>query len=82
MYHGYYPIRCLIETLKNISKIQKLSEAEIKKMEEEEQEYLKSEKHAAWEKKYNEREDDDIFKFEADPEGWKLWHETLDLKKE
>ena len=51
-------------------------------MKEEEEEYKKSEKYAEWEKQYNEREDDDIFKYDPDPEGWQKLFETVDLKQE
>ena len=40
-------------------------------MKAEEEEYKKSQTYIDWEKKYTSREDDDIFKYDPDPEGWK-----------
>lgn len=48
MYEGEYPVRCAIESIKNIRKIQKLSKEQIKKIDIEEEEFKKTEEFAAW----------------------------------
>lgn len=68
--YGKYPKKCCLATIKTVFKIQKMSEEQISAIQKEEEEWKTSPEYESWKKKYDEREDEDIFKYDPDPKGY------------
>lgn len=62
--------------------MQKYTEAEIGKFNAEYEEYKQTEEYTKWEKKMEDREDDDIFKYDPDPVGWLVFFKASDPKND
>lgn len=78
----YFSTEAVKLMIKAILKIQKMTSEQLEKVKSEEQEYLASEKHKEFLKKYEKREDDDPMKWDMDKFGFQGLFEAHDLKKE
>ena len=82
LHSGKYPTKCLIKKAKTILKILKMKDDEVSKVKAAEEEWKNSEKFTDWKKKMDEKQDEDIFKYDQDPEGYTAFFDTRDIKNE
>lgn len=64
--------RACLNSVKVISKIKK-TVSDVEKIKQEFEEYKLTDAYKKWQKEYENREDDDDLKHDADPEGWDLY---------
>ena len=76
-FRGKVPTRCCLNMLRTISKISGYSEEQRKKEQASYEEYKKTDEFAAWEKEYAEREDDDMWRYDPDPQGWDVYFKVI-----